>query len=104
MRSQPTPDNHTRTCPSRTRIHPGGRILEVMKPTRAAPRRQLPGSPFNVTLPPPVVEEYDVRDQVSHDKYGLGVVIGVEGETALLIDFGTHKARITIPCAKLEKL
>ena len=75
-----------------------------MKPSRAAPRRQLPGSPFNVTEPPPVVENYAVRDQVTHDKYGLGVVIGVEGETAVLVDFGTHKARIAIPCAKLFKL
>ena len=57
-----------------------------------------------VTEPPPVVEHYAVRDQVTHDKYGLGVVIGVEGESAVLVDFGTHKARIAIPCAKLFKL
>jgi hypothetical protein len=78
-----------------------------MKPSRAAPRRQLPGSPFNVPQPTPVVEHFAVHDQVTHDKYGLGVVIGVEGaegEGALLIDFGPHKAWITIPCAKLFKL
>jgi hypothetical protein len=75
-----------------------------MKPTRAAPRRQLPGSPFNVSEPPPVVEHYTLGDQVTHDKYGLGVVIGVEGEAAVLVDFGTHKGRIAIPCAKLFKL
>jgi hypothetical protein len=75
-----------------------------MEPSRAAPRRQLPGSPFNVQKPPPVVEHYAMHDQVTHDQYGLGVVIGMEGDTALLIDFRPIKARITIPCAKLVKL
>jgi len=75
-----------------------------MKQTRAGQRRPLPGSPFKVSGPPPAVEQYALRDQVTHDKYGLGVVIGVEGETAVLVDFGTHKGRIALPCAKLFKL
>ena len=79
----------------------------MMKPARAAGRRHLPTSPFAAAPPAPPAEQFAEQDQVTHDKYGLGVVIGVDGndgEGALLIDFGPHKAWITIPCAKLFKL
>jgi hypothetical protein len=76
-----------------------------MNTKRAATRRYLPGSPFNVpAAPAPPVETFAVRDQVTHDKYGLGVVVGVEGEAAVLVDFGTQKMRIVAPYAKLFKL
>lgn len=81
-----------------------GAYCGLMKPSRAAPRRYLPGSPFNVEVPESPVETYELRDLVTHDKYGLGTVLGVEGDTALLVDFGTHRMRILIPCAKLFKL
>ena len=76
-----------------------------MKTARAATRRYLPGSPFN-NIPVPVrhVEQYSLHDQVTHDRYGLGVVIGVEDEVAVLVDFGTQKERITSPYSKLTKL
>jgi hypothetical protein len=45
-----------------------------------------------------------VHDQITRDKYGLGIVLAVEGETALLVDFGMHKVRVLIPCAKLMAL
>ena len=45
-----------------------------------------------------------MNDQVTHDKYGLGTVTGVEEGIALLIDFGSHRMRISTPCAKLTKL
>jgi hypothetical protein len=45
-----------------------------------------------------------VLDLVTHDKYGLGTVTAVEGLDAVLVDFGAHKARISIPCTKLTKL
>jgi hypothetical protein len=75
-----------------------------MKRARAANRRFLPGSPFN--HPPAVqpVEQFAVQDQVTHDRYGLGRVIGVEDGRAVLIDFGTRQERIIMPCAKLTKL
>ena len=41
---------------------------------------------------------------VTHDKYGLGRVVGVEGDTALIIEFGSRQVRIMTPCAKLTKL
>jgi hypothetical protein len=75
-----------------------------MKPSRAAPRRYLPGSPFNVPIPECPVETFALKDMVTHDKYGLGVVLGVEDDTAVLVDFGTQRLRIRLPCAKLFKL
>jgi hypothetical protein len=75
-----------------------------MKPARAATRRYLPTSPFAPPPAPPPAEHFDVQDQVTHDTYGLGRVIGVEGDTALAVDFGSCRVRITMPCAKLTKL
>jgi hypothetical protein len=73
---------------------------------RAVPRRPLPGSPFNrpegAAQPEP--EHYAVSDKVTHDKYGLGTVIGVEEGISVLIDFGSHKQRLRTPCTKLTKL
>jgi hypothetical protein len=76
-----------------------------MKPTRAAARRYLPASPFNVPeAPAPPVEQFAVSDRVSHDTYGLGTVISVEADVAVLVDFGTRRARIVAPYPKLVKL
>jgi hypothetical protein len=76
----------------------------MMKPDRAATRRFLPTSPFKPPPAAPPAEQFAVQDQVTHDKYGLGRVISVEDGTALVIDFRTHRVRITTPCAKLTKL
>lgn len=83
----------------------GGSYWYFVKTARAVARRNFPGSPFN-NLPEPVrqVEQYSLHDRVTHDKYGLGVVIGVEEEVAVLIDFGTQRERITSPYSKLTKL
>ena len=67
-------------------------------------RRYLPGSPFNVPAVENPVDTFAVGDLVTHDKYGLGRVIRAEGETVILIDFGTARLRIVLPCAKLIKL
>jgi hypothetical protein len=80
------------------------RILEVMKPARAASRRFLPTSPFGPPSAAPPAEQFAVRDQVTHDTYGLGRVIGVEVDTALMVNFGSCRVRIITPCAKLTKL
>jgi hypothetical protein len=82
----------------------GRRILVVMKPARAANRRFLPDSPFNNRPADPPVEQYAVQDQVSHDKYGLGRVILIEDDSALVVDFGSRQVRIMWPFAKLTKL
>ena len=49
-------------------------------------------------------ETFAVHDQVTHDKYGLGVILGVEDDIAVLVDFGPQRLRIPVPCAKLTKL
>jgi len=75
-----------------------------MKPAPAATRRYLPTSPFKPPPEPAAPEQFAVQDQVTHDKHGLGRVVSVEDDTALVIDFGTQHVRITTPCAKLTKL
>lgn len=75
-----------------------------MKPARAAPRRFLPGSPFNVMSADPPAEEFAVQDQVTHDKYGLGRVVLVEDDIALVVCFGSRNVRILSPFTKLTKL
>ena len=40
---------------------------------------------------------------MTHDKYGLGIVLGVEDD-AVLVDFRPPQRRIPLPCAKLTKL
>jgi hypothetical protein len=74
-----------------------------MKPARAATRRHLPTSPFAAPVAP-TVGQFAMQDQVTHDKYGLGRVIGVEDDTALVIDFGSRQVRILTPFAELTRL
>jgi hypothetical protein len=81
-----------------------GRILEEMKPARAASRRFLPTSPFGPPTAAPPAEQFAVRDQVTHDTYGLGRVIGVEVDTTLVVSFGSYRVRIPTPYSKLTKL
>ena len=76
----------------------------MMRAVPAASRRLLPTSPFGPVPPAPPAEQFAEQDQVTHDKYGLGRVITVQDDGALVIDFGPHRMRITMPCAKLTKL
>jgi hypothetical protein len=70
---------------------------------RAKAPRHLPTSPFA----PPVerqVEQFEVDDRVAHDQYGLGRVIAVESDIAVLVDFGTSRQRCVSPFDRLTKL
>ena len=78
-------------------------MMVAMKGPRAAARRHLPGSPFKAPALVRPAETFAVDDQVTHDTYGLGVILGVEDD-AVLVDFRPHKRRISLPCAKLTKL
>ena len=78
-------------------------MVATMKAHRAAARRYLPGSPFSAPAPPPPAETFAVDDQVTHDKYGLGVIVSLE-DHAVLVDFRPQQRRIPLPCAKLTKL
>jgi hypothetical protein len=74
-----------------------------MKAPRLPAQRHLPGSPFNAPAPASPAQTFAVHDQVTHDKYGLGVIIGVDDD-AVLVDFRPPQRRIPLPCAKLTKL
>jgi hypothetical protein len=66
-------------------------------------RRHLPSSPFK----PPVTrprKQFAIGDRVTHDEYGLGRVIGIEDEIAVLVDFGSLQARIMSPYTKMTRL
>jgi hypothetical protein len=52
----------------------------------------------------PPVEQFTVLDQVTHDRYGLGRVIVVEGEDAVVVDFGPRRVRILWPFTRMTKL
>ena len=67
-------------------------------------RRHLASSPFKPPPEAPPVERYELDDLVTHDKYGLGRVISVEGDTAVVVDFTPRRVRITTPFARMTKL
>ena len=67
-------------------------------------RRYLPSSPFKAPPAAPPAERYELHDLVTHDKYGLGRVILVEGDTAVVVDFAPRKVRIMTPFASMTKL
>ncbi|BFO13911.1 hypothetical protein SHKM778_02990 [Streptomyces sp. KM77-8] len=69
----------------------------------AAPKRRLPTSPFKAPATP-APKHFAVGDQVTHDVYGLGRVVGVEDDIAALVDFGSARMRILSPYAKMIKL
>jgi hypothetical protein len=67
-------------------------------------RRYLPSSPFKPPPEAPPIERYELNDLVTHDKYGLGRVILVEGDDAVVVDFAPRKVRIATPFARMTKL
>jgi hypothetical protein len=71
--------------------------------TKPAPRRHLPTSPFNKPTVPPV-KHFAMGDRVSHDRYGLGRIIGVEDGIATLVDFGSRQVRVSSPYSGMDKL
>ncbi len=69
-----------------------------------ASKRHLPTSPFKAAVAP-APKHFAVGDQVTHDVYGLGRVIGIEDGIAVLVDFGSgQQLRILSPYAKMTKL
>lgn len=76
-----------------------------MKPRTATRRRHLATSPFAPPEEPPPIEPFVEDERVVHDRYGLGRVVDVEGDTAVVVDFGNARVRITGPAlAKLTRL
>ncbi|MEE1781917.1 hypothetical protein PUR71_03075 [Streptomyces sp. SP17BM10] len=69
----------------------------------AAVPRHLPTSPFKARVEAPR-KHFAVGDRVTHDTYGLGRTISVEGDIAVLVDFGSRQERITQPYTGMFKL
>ena len=66
--------------------------------------RALPGSPFSQPAVA-IAASYAMSDRVSHDRYGLGTVVGTEnGNAAVLVNFGPKVLRVTLPTTKMVKL
>lgn len=79
-------------------------ILEEMSPRPTAARRVLATSPFNRAATADIVI-YEVDDWVSHDRYGLGRVVGGQPGIDVVADFrGGGVLRITLPSTKLAKI
>jgi hypothetical protein len=83
-------------------VAPRERILAVMGTASANQRPGHASSPFQ-QQPEPVIEQYVVDDRVSHDSYGLGRVVGVDGG-GVTVDFTSRKVRIATPFRKMTKL
>jgi hypothetical protein len=79
-------------------------MLKPMEPRRVGFRRHLASSPFAEPAPSPPVEAFREHDRVVHDRYGLGRVLLIEGSSAVVVDFGNARVRITAPFEKLTKL
>ncbi|MFH7594636.1 hypothetical protein WDV06_05945 [Streptomyces racemochromogenes] len=69
----------------------------------AASRRHLPSSPFKAPVEPPV-RGFGVGDRVNHDAFGLGRVVGVEEDVAVLVDFGATRRRVLSPYSRMTVL
>ena len=70
--------------------------------TSPGARRHLASSPFS-PKPEPTIEVYALDDLVSHDSYGMGRVIQLEG-AAVTVDFRSQTVRVTSPYSKMSKL
>jgi hypothetical protein len=65
-------------------------------------RRHLASSPFPPD-PEPVIERFVADDLVSHDKHGVGRVVGTDA-SGVTVDFRTYTLRVVSPFHKMSKL
>lgn len=67
--------------------------------------RHLASSPFNDRRkPPPPPARFEVGERVTHDRHGLGRVVGHEGEVSTLVDFGDRVIRVPVASGRLHPL
>ena len=76
----------------------------MMNSAGARNRRYLPSSPFKPPPEPPPVERFELHELVTHERYGLGRVVVVEGDTAVVVDFAPRRVRIMTPFTRMIKL
>ena len=51
-----------------------------------------------------MVPTFELDERVTHDRYGLGRVVSVEGDQAVVVDFGASQIRLVRPFDKLSTL
>jgi hypothetical protein len=66
-------------------------------------RRYHASSPFQAG-PEIVHEVYEVGARVSHDTYGMGRIVSLQGTQSAQVDFGEGPKHIPLPCAKMSAL
>lgn len=72
--------------------------------SRSSARRPfLPASPFTNIAPPPI-EPFEVNDLLTHDRHGLGRVVGVGADNKVHVDFGSEVRTIALPSSKITRL
>ena len=76
-----------------------------MSTSNSRPARYLATSPFNREPAAPAVPDvFAVDDRVTHDRYGLGTVVSVNGTREVIVNFGAETRRISLPNPKLTLL
>lgn len=80
-----------------------GRIT-FMNPRSAATRPFLASSPFNTSVAVAPVETYAVNDRITHDRHGLGIVVSLYGDNAMIVDFGECRRQVALPNPRITKL
>ena len=79
----------------------------VMPPSPAGRPRYLATSPFNKSREAAivVVEPIAVGQSVSHDRHGLGKAVALDGDRAVIIDFGGRETlRVALDSPRLHRL
>lgn len=71
--------------------------------TSQRPRRHLASSPF-APKPEIVDEVYEAGARVSHDSFGLGRVLSVQGSNSVQVDFGKGSVHVPLPCRSMTAL
>ncbi|NED98640.1 hypothetical protein [Phytoactinopolyspora halotolerans] len=66
-------------------------------------RRVLPSSPFQPISQQPV-EKFSVDDLLTHDRFGLGRVVGLGKDNKVYVDFGAGTQTISLPNPKVTRL
>ena len=70
----------------------------------AGNRRYLASSPFKLPPEAPPGERFELDELVTHERYGLGRVVRVEGDTSVVVDFTPRRVRIMAPFARMIRL
>ncbi|WP_199425106.1 hypothetical protein [Actinotalea solisilvae] len=68
--------------------------------------RYLATSPFNAAREAAAakIEPVAIGDRVSHDKHGLGRAVGLDGDRAVIVDFGGDLRRVELDSPRLVRL